>query len=83
MQTTSASHAAGRSDDVILSNIVGAGAHDVAVTFLNDAYGGTPATDRNLYVNSADYHGQHIGSASATLFSAGTIHVTVGAATTS
>ena len=28
------------------------GTHDVAVSFLNDAYAGTATTDRNLYVNA-------------------------------
>lgn len=78
-QVTAASHADGASDAITLSNIVGAGPHDVAVTFLNDAWGGTQSTDRNLYVNSADYQGQHFGRASATLLWNSTAHVTVGA----
>ncbi len=35
----------------------GNGAHTVAVTFINDAYAGTPTTDRNLYVDSVTYNG--------------------------
>jgi Ca-dependent carbohydrate-binding module xylan-binding len=35
----------------------GNGAHTVAVTFINDAYDGTPTTDRNLYVDSVTYNG--------------------------
>ena len=82
VQTTSASHTDGQSDAVTLADIVGTGPHDVAVTFLNDAYGGTPDTDRNLYIDSADYQGHHSGSVATALYSAGTVHVTVGATTT-
>ena len=35
------------------SRAFGLGAHDLAVSFLDDAYGGTPTTDRNLYMKAA------------------------------
>ncbi len=79
-QTATASHADGATQDVTLSGAFGTGAHDVAVTFLNDAWGGTPATDRNLYVNSIDDNGQHYASATAALMSNGTVHLQVGVA---
>ena len=41
------------------------GAHTVGVNFLNDAYGGTAATDRNLYVNAISYDGKAIGQSMA------------------
>ena len=47
-----ASHAAGKSQAATVLGNFGAGPHKVDVTFLNDAYGGTAATDRNLYVDS-------------------------------
>ena len=40
------------------------------MNFLNDAYGGTPATDRNLYVNAISYDGTDT-SQSAALMGAG------------
>lgn len=60
-------HSAGSVQDFAFS--VGAGPHDVSVAFLNDAYAGTPTTDRNLYVNGIDLHGQHQDG--GTLYSAG------------
>src|SRR4029077_16295585 len=33
------------------------GAHSVTVNFLNDAWGGTATTDRNLYVDKVTYDG--------------------------
>jgi predicted component of type VI protein secretion system len=41
------------------------------LAFTNDAYGGTPSTDRNLYVNGIDLNGQHHGSGVITLLSSG------------
>ena len=46
---------AGASEDFIYTGNFGAGSHNVAVKFLNDAYGGTPTTDRNLYVNGLSF----------------------------
>jgi hypothetical protein len=48
----------------------GAGSHTVEVTFLNDAYAGTPATDRNLYVDYVEVDGVRFGTP-ASLFSTG------------
>jgi endoglucanase len=56
-QTATASHAAGASQTITLTGNFGAGTHSVAIKFINDAYGGTAATDRNLYVNSVTYDG--------------------------
>jgi len=77
-QTVTASHTGGQTQDTSLSGAFGLGLHDVAITFLNDAWGGTPSTDRNLYVDSIDDNGQHYASASATLMSNGTVHLQVG-----
>jgi hypothetical protein len=35
----------------------GPGPHTASVSFLNDAYGGSPSLDRNLYVKSIEYDG--------------------------
>jgi hypothetical protein len=55
----SASHAAGQWQDFTLSGDF-TNAHQVQVVFTNDAWGGTAATDRNLYVGSITVDGQTI-----------------------
>ena len=70
--TAGASHAAGAADTVTLYGDWGAGQHTVGVNFLNDAYGGTSSTDRNLYVNGATYDGATVTNSAKTLLSAGT-----------
>jgi hypothetical protein len=58
-------HASGGSQSLAFKGDFGAGTHTVAVKFLNDAYAGTAATDRNLYVNDIVYNGTdtHLGAA--------------------
>lgn len=56
---------------------IGAGPHDIAVAFTNDAYSGTASTDRNLYVQTVDFGGQH-KDVGAVLYGNGTTHVTIG-----
>jgi hypothetical protein len=68
--TTTALHASGASQDFVFKGDWAAGAHTVTVTFLNDAYGGTAATDRNLYVDALSYDGTATGQ-SAALYSSG------------
>jgi beta-glucanase (GH16 family) len=62
---------AGEADTLTLKGDWGTGAHKVAVEFLNDAWGGTEATDRNLFVEGATYNGQAVDGAALDLFSAG------------
>ena len=50
--TATASHAAGASQSFTFNGSFGTGAHTVSVDFLNDAYGGSSATDRNLFTVS-------------------------------
>jgi len=50
--TVTAPHGTGQSQAFVLPGTFDLGAHDVAVTFLNDRYDGTPQTDRNLYFDS-------------------------------
>ena len=58
-----ASRAAGESQDFVFSGDFGAGSHRVAVTFLNDAYGGSASADRNLYVQNLSLDGvSYLGS---------------------
>ena len=68
---------AGQSETFTFKGSFGPGAHDLAVSFLNDAYGGTPITDRNLYVNGASYNGISPRPASAALDTSGTTHFTI------
>ncbi len=74
--TAHASHAAGQSDTVTVNGDWAAGDHTVGVTFLNDAYDGTPTTDRNLYLDSATYNGAAVSGGHLTLLSAGTQNFT-------
>jgi T5SS/PEP-CTERM-associated repeat protein len=55
--TTTALHASGPAQEFTFKGNFGPGQHTVAVDFLNDAWGGTPTTDRNLYVNDVTYDG--------------------------
>jgi beta-glucanase (GH16 family) len=66
VQTVTASHGAGQWQDIVLAGDFGAGAHKVAVNFINDAYGGTGSTDRNLYVQSVTLNGETISGMKAT-----------------
>ncbi len=64
-------HGSGQMQDFSFAAALGAGAHTVGVSFVNDAYGGTAATDRNLYVGGIDINGSHVGSGMAALWSNG------------
>ncbi len=77
INTVTAVHSAGQTQAFTFTGSFGPGLHDIAVSFLNDAYGG-PGKDRNLYVKSIDYDGTHYGSASASLFWNRTVDFTVG-----
>ena len=80
-QTASALHSGGDSNIVPLAAILSAGAHTVQIHFINDAYGGSPTTDRNLYVNSIALNGVTESGTTATMFSGGTDSFTVGGTT--
>ncbi|MDB5407307.1 MAG: hypothetical protein JWL84_2219, partial [Rhodospirillales bacterium] len=71
-QSVAASHAAGQTQDFTYQGTFGSGPHSVDVTFLNDAYGGSTTTDRNLYVNGLDFEGQHYSN-SASLYTTGAV----------
>ena len=51
------------------------------IQFLNDAWAGTPSTDRNLYVNSIAFDGKTEAGTSAPLWSAGTADFAVAGGT--
>jgi len=69
--TATASHSAGATQKLALYGTWGTGAHTVSVNFLNDAWGGTAATDRNLYVTAASFGGKAVSGAALSLMSAG------------
>lgn len=77
VQSVTALHTQGALQDFAFGQPVTAGTHDIAVSFLNDCYGGTPATDRNLYVNAIVVNGATIPGTAASLFSAGTQHFSI------
>ncbi len=72
VHTATASHAAGQVQAVVVDTVLSAGAHRIGVSFINDAWGGSPSTDRNLYVTGATLDGQAIAGSAATLLSNGT-----------
>jgi hypothetical protein len=69
--TASALRGSGQADTVTVLGNWSGGNHTATVAFLNDAYGGTASTDRNLYVESAAYNGAAVPGAARTLLSAG------------
>ena len=77
--TVTASHAQGKSQTVSFTGQWGPGAHDVGVQFINDAWGGTAATDRNLYVDKVVLDGQVSKAAPVAQMGNGTAHVATGA----
>ena len=76
VDTVTALHKDGAVQDFSFTGNWGAGSHDIAVTFLNDAYGGSPSTDRNLHVESLSLDGKSVGAAE--LYSNGTTDFAIG-----
>ena len=74
-------HSSGASQSFTFKGDFGSGNHTVAVNFLNDAYGGSASTDRNLYVNDVVYNGTDTGK-TATLLSNGAATFAVSGGTT-
>ena len=71
LQTATASHAAGQSERITVKGDFGRTAHVLTVDFLNDAYGGSPETDRNLYIDSAVLNGTEVSRSALNLYSQG------------
>ena len=57
VRTASASHAQGSSEAVAIPTALQPGAHRIGITLLNDAWGGSADTDRNLYLDTAAMNG--------------------------
>lgn len=79
-QDVVALHNSGQWNDFTFAGNFGTGSHKVGVVFGNDAWGGTAATDRNLYVNGIDVNGTHYGSGVTALMSNGTAGFTISTA---
>jgi hypothetical protein len=77
VQTATAWHSSGLSDTVTIKGTWATGDHKVAVTFLNDAWGGSAARDRNLHVDGMSYDGVAVANCSAALVSNGAATFTV------
>ena len=62
VQTASAYHSVGQDDITTVFGNWAVGQHAVTVTFVNDAYGGAPTRDRNLYLDDVSYDGRHVST---------------------
>jgi len=83
VQTITASHALGLSQNLTFLGDFGAGPHTVSVQFLNDAWDGTAGKDRNLYVDGIVFDGTPVKGAAAILWSSSTWTHALPAASTS
>jgi hypothetical protein len=75
-QTVTAPNALGQSQMFSLGDLA-AGGHDIAVSFVNDLYAGTPSTDRNLYVTGIDVGGTLAPNTQAAILGDWTTHFLV------
>ena len=80
-QTATALHSQGSTQRMSFLGDFGPGEHKVDVRFLNDAWGGTPNTDRNLYIHGVELNGVHAPNDQVTLYSARTASFYVNADT--
>jgi endoglucanase len=78
-QTVTASHANHAEQEFDVRGTFGSGSHVVAINFLNDAYGGTSSTDRNLYLDSATLNGTPVAGAALSLSGQGSQQFTIAA----
>ena len=82
-QSVTALHSQNSAENFTFTGQFGAGPHDLAVTFLNDAWGGTPSTDRNLYVDGVELDGTRYPATTAALYTTSTVHLQIGVPTSS
>ena len=59
-QSVTALRSQGQSESVTLKGDFGTGPHQFGVSYINDLWDGTPATDRNLYIDSATFNGDQV-----------------------
>ena len=82
-QAVTVSHTAGDTEQFTFQGDFGIGPHDLAISFLNDAWGGTTQTDRNLYVDGVEYDGVQLAQGTAALYTNSTAHFAVGSGSAS
>ena len=76
-QAVTASHGQGQSEAFTFEGDWDGGPHTVGVTFVNDRYDGTAATDRNLYIDGATFDGGQV-EGKTPLYGRGTVSFGVG-----
>lgn len=76
--TVTALHSRGQTQSFTFTGQWAVGQHDVEVDFTNDRYGGTPTTDRNLYVEGVKYDGGSFLNHEVAMLSNGAQHFLVG-----
>jgi hypothetical protein len=81
VRAASALQADNHSNVVSVTGDWGLGTHDVQLTFLNDAWGGSDATDRNLYINGIAFDGVTYAGTSKEMNAGGAYDYTVGGST--
>ncbi len=75
--TTSASHSAGQSQAFTFTGITETfSPHDIAISYINDAWGRGAHADRNLYVNSMQFDTQAVAGTPAAFYTTSTQHFT-------
>ncbi|WP_207415353.1 carbohydrate-binding domain-containing protein [Roseomonas haemaphysalidis] len=79
--TAKADHAAGVSDTFTLKGNWGDGAHKVEVNFVNDAWNGNLAEDRNLYLDGLTFNGKAVPSSVVPMLSGGAVQLDIAAKT--
>ena len=67
--TATASHSSGQAQSFTINGTFGAGDHTVGVDFLNDAWAGSAATDRNLYIDGITANGSNANQSAALMVS--------------
>jgi hypothetical protein len=73
----SALHDANKSQGFTFTGNWGAGTHTIGIAFVNDAYGGSPSEDRNLYIDGVAVNGTSIYGGTKELYANGTDTFTV------
>ena len=76
-QAVTASHGQGQSEAFTFEGDWSGGPHTVGVSFVNDRYDGTAATDRNFYIDGATFDGAQV-QGKAPLYDRGTVSFGVG-----
>ena len=69
--TAVAAHGTGQDDTLTVLGDWTTGPHRLTVTFVNDAYDGSPSTDRNLYVDGVAFDGSAVPNGTAALLANG------------